>query len=91
MTSLQNIIEGVLGKPCRLKVKRIATEYTRLAMPTPVVRTEKKRKPLKKRLMIATLGGLMCCDVPEFDPTTYKGLKQNCGRVSKHEKEKQKA
>lgn len=45
------------------------------------------RKPAKKpvtRLYIQTLSGLQVCNVPDFEPASYKGLKQNCGRVSKH-------
>lgn len=89
MTTLQSIIEGVLSRPCILRVTKLSknTDPQPRYAPTNnvVVKTEKKaRKPLKEKLYIMTTGGLMCCTAPEFDPDTYKGLKKNCGRPNNH-------
>ena len=47
-------------------------------------------KPAKKKKeatpqFIMTNRGLMKCSLPEFEPSSYQGLKKNCGRKSKHE------
>jgi hypothetical protein len=90
MNTLQSIIEGVLNRSCRLKVKRILSDinpvvYTPTSAVVKVKATKKAPRPPKERLWVHTVGGLMCCTPPEFEPAAYKGLKQNCGRPNKHE------
>lgn len=81
MTNLQSIIEGVLRRPCKLFVK-LTKAVSDIQLDTPK-KGEKKTRKVMVRLpqLISTPGGLMKCSPAPFDPTTYKGLKQNCGRA----------
>lgn len=50
----------------------------------PTNEREKMKKPVKpmkeRQFMRAAGNTLVCCTVPDFEPSTYKGLKHNCGR-----------